>query len=221
MKKLIRLSVAAMFSLAITAQDTSLNRGSVPPANMQDTIPGNRSQKDSSSWKNNTNNKRAIDSTLDQRSDSSKLNRPDTSATVDSRTTPGDSSLTNTATPDLRSNKSSQDTLASSNSTSQKTQADSSSASSSATAEVETDRIVMRNDSLLIIQNGTAATLDKDYKLQSGAIVSSGGSVKFPSGKTVQLKNGQFIELIPADDSNTDKTKSKKSKKGKKTKTEE
>jgi len=88
-----------------------------------------------------------------------------------------------------------------------------------------TDRILMRNDSLLIIQNGEATGLDKEYKLQSGAVVSIKGMVKYPSGKTVQLKNGQFIELTPSEDDSKatgDKTtksssSSSTSKKGSKT----
>ena len=67
-----------------------------------------------------------------------------------------------------------------------------------------TDRILMRNDSILIIQNGEATGLDKEYKLQSGAVVSTKGMVKYPSGKTVQLKNGQFIALA-ADEEKADK----------------
>lgn len=220
MKKLISLSVAAMFSLASMAQDTSLNRGTVPPPGAMtppatmDTIPGNnRSQRDSSNmqWKNNPD-RRGVDSSLDQRSDTSKWNHRDTSAMA--TPTPGDtSSMSNTSNDDLRTNRSNQDSMATTHSADQNTQADSSQAS-----EAITDRIVMRNDSLLLIQNGEAATLDKEYTLQSGAKVSTEGMVKFPSGKNVQLKNGQFIELTSADndDSGTTDKKKEKHKKGKK-----
>ena len=88
------------------------------------------------------------------------------------------------------------------------TQGNNSSTQGDATTETMTDRILMRNDSLLLIQNGEATGLDKEYKLQSGAVVNSKGVVKYPSGKSVQLKNGQFIELTPATDSKSDKMSS-------------
>ena len=118
----------------------------------------------------------------------------------------------------MSSNQSSTQNNNSSTQGNNNTQAD----ASASTEPPMTDRILMRNDSILIIQNGEATGLDKEYKLQSGAVVSTKGMVKYPSGKTVQLKNGQFIELTPAADDDSkateDKTTKSKSKKSSKTK---
>ena len=58
-----------------------------------------------------------------------------------------------------------------------------------------TDRIVMKDDKIFVVKNSESVLLEKSYKLENGVIVSSLGMVKYPSGKTAQLKNGQFIEL--------------------------
>lgn len=60
---------------------------------------------------------------------------------------------------------------------------------------VVTDRVIMKDDKVFMVKNNESVLLEKSYKLESGAVVSTTGIVKYPSGKIAQLKNGQFIEL--------------------------
>jgi len=73
---------------------------------------------------------------------------------------------------------------------------------------IPTDRVIMKDDKMYMVKSGDSTVLDKSYKLESGAVVSATGSVKYPSGRTVQLKNGQFIELKKAVTTETKKTTS-------------
>jgi len=79
----------------------------------------------------------------------------------------------------------------------------------------------MKDNVMYIIQNGQTSNLEKTFKLESGAVVSSDGTVKYPTGKTVQLKNGQFIEITKVattgSDEDTKATTGKKSTTTKKT----
>lgn len=76
-----------------------------------------------------------------------------------------------------------------------------------------TDRIVMKDDKIYVVKNNESVLLEKSYKLESGVIVTSLGMVKYPSGKTAQLKNGQSIELKKPVTTDAKKTsESKKSK---------
>lgn len=78
------------------------------------------------------------------------------------------------------------------------------------TTETLADRVMMKNDTMYMVKNGENTLLEKNYKLESGAIVMVDGSVKYPSGKTVQLKNGQFIALAATKEMDAkDKTKNK------------
>lgn len=84
-----------------------------------------------------------------------------------------------------------------------------------------TDRLLMYNDSMYLIKNGDSTILEKPYTLESGTVVMIDGNVKFPSGKTVMLKNGQFLEIKPSVEAEkkidtAPKSKSKKTQ-GKKT----
>ena len=56
---------------------------------------------------------------------------------------------------------------------------------------------MMKDDKMYIVKNNESAILDKNYKLPNGVFVTADGSVNYPGGKTVKLKNGQFIELTP------------------------
>jgi hypothetical protein len=147
---------------------------------------------------------RRADSSMDQKSgDTSMSNRTDQGvnrSTQDSMSSANSSNQQNNSTTQQNSNQQNN------------AQAD---ASATTTEPAMTDRILMRNDSVLIIQNGEATGLDKEYKLQSGAVVNIKGVVKYPSGKTVQLKNGQFIELTTTDDSKTTEDKADKATKSK------
>lgn len=68
------------------------------------------------------------------------------------------------------------------------------------------DRVVMKSDTMYILQNGEYTLLEKNYKLSSGALVMPDGSVKYPSGKTVKLKNGQSIVITKKEEVTTEKT---------------
>lgn len=76
----------------------------------------------------------------------------------------------------------------------------------SAAAVVLTDRVMMKEEAMYLVKDGESTLLDKSYKLESGAVISTTGNVKFPSGKVVQLKNGQFIELKPVEKTTDSKT---------------
>ncbi len=76
----------------------------------------------------------------------------------------------------------------------------------SSTSIAVTDRVMMKEEKMYLVKNGENTLLDKSYKLESGVVVSANGNVKFPSGKTVQLKNGQFIELKPIEKTPDSKT---------------
>jgi len=81
-------------------------------------------------------------------------------------------------------------------------------AADSATKVIPTDRVIMKDDKIYMLKSGESSLLEKSYKLESGAVVSTTGSVKYPSGRVVQLKNGQFIELLkPVSSSTTTDTK--------------
>jgi hypothetical protein len=111
------------------------------------------------------------------------------------------------------------------NNTNTNTTSSSNTTTSADSTMIVTDRVIMRDDTMYIIKNGQSANLAETFKLESGATVSTDGTVTYPSGKTVKLKNGQFIEITKATTTNdddemnaTDKktTKSEKSTKSKK-----
>ena len=60
---------------------------------------------------------------------------------------------------------------------------------------VTSDRIIMREGSMFLLKNGETMPLETTYKLESGILVMTDGSVKYPDGRIIKLKNGQFIEL--------------------------
>ena len=83
----------------------------------------------------------------------------------------------------------------------------------------------MRDDAMYIITGGQSNSLTETYKLESGATVTTDGTVTYPSGKTVKLKNGQFIEITKvsktdkdSDEMTTDKKTTKTQKATKSTK---
>jgi hypothetical protein len=79
-----------------------------------------------------------------------------------------------------------------------------------------TDRIMMKDDQIFIVKNNESTVLDKNYKLESGVVITKEGLVKYPGGKSVNLKNGQFIELDPVSETGAAKkaTQKKTSTKG-------
>lgn len=62
-----------------------------------------------------------------------------------------------------------------------------------------TDRVIMKEDKMFLIKNGESNPMEKNYKLASGAVVMTTGTVKYPGGRIVKLKNGQFIEISQKD----------------------
>ena len=73
------------------------------------------------------------------------------------------------------------------------------------------DRVIMKDDKVMVVKNGDSTLLADSIKLESGAVVTKDGSVKYTSGKTAVLKNGQYINLSNPVDNNsqTDSTTAK------------
>ncbi|MEO5889776.1 MAG: DUF6799 domain-containing protein [Ferruginibacter sp.] len=66
-----------------------------------------------------------------------------------------------------------------------------------ATTKPVEDRVVMKDDKIIVVKNGDSTELADSIKLSSGAVVKKDGSVIFKNGSTTKLKNGQFIGLNP------------------------
>ena len=224
MKKLFSLSVAAMLSAAAFAQDTIPNRQNSNP-NTRDTIPGSNRN-----WNDTSNRSRTMDSTYDRRNYPDSMNN-DTSSfanrnqSSDSLQTNQNSNWNSTTRSDSMTTSSTTQSNTSGNNTNTNTTSSSNTPTSADSTMIVTDRVIMRDDTMYIIKNGQSANLAETFKLESGATVSTDGTVTYPSGKTVKLKNGQFIEITKATTTNdddemnaTDKktTKSEKSTKSKK-----
>ena len=192
MKKAISLYVAVMFGVVVFAQDTTAGKNNFPPNNNRDTVPGNSAwnKKDTAfnskgQWPKDSVNKKTwpnTDSTLQHNMKTDSNN-----------TTQSDSQTGST-----------QDTAASQKSATTATD------KASDTTVTLTDRIMMKDDQMFIVKNNESSPLDKDYKLESGAVITTDGMVKYPGGKSVKLKNGQFIELAPAAESSDTKKSTQK-----------
>ena len=173
MKKLIILSAAVLVSVAVFAQDT---------------IPGKA--KDSMQKKINR-----ADTTLSR--SPKKWTKDSANAAMDTMAGKN-SSVVDTLNPTALNGdsilKNMKDT---SKSIAVNPPGNSNTMSDSTAEKTVSDRVVMRDEKMYLIKNGENTLMDKSYKLESGAVVGVNGTVKFPSGKMVQLKNGQFIELKP------------------------
>jgi hypothetical protein len=198
MKKAISLYVAVMLGVVVFAQDTTAGKNNFPPNNInRDTVPGNNSwnKKDSNfnsngQWPKDSVNKKTWPNTDSTLQHSGNMRTDSANSTYQ----PGSQAGGTTDTSSL--NK--QSTAANDN-------------KASDTNVTLTDRVMMKDDKMVIVKNNELSPLDKDYKLESGAVVTTDGMVKYPGGKSVQLKNGQFIELAPATEtSETKKTTHKK-----------
>ena len=238
MKKLFSLSVAAMLSAAAFAQDTIPNRQNSNPSN-RDTIPGSNRN-----WNDTSNRSQTMDSTYQRRNypdsmnnDTSSFNNRNqssdslgTSANQNSNwnsTTRSDSMSTSNSTQSNTTGNNTTGNTTGNNTTGNNTNTTSSSntTTSSDSATIVTDRVIMRGDTMYIIKNGESTNLSETFKLESGATVTTDGTVTYPSGKTVKLKNGQFIEITKATTTNdsdemntTDKKTTKTEKSTKSTK---
>ena len=188
MKKAISLSTGILLSVIVFAQD-SLSGKNIPSNNNRDTAVNNNPAKNK--WPQDSVNKKAW---------------PNTDSTLQHSTTLKEDSMTTTAQP-AAAQKSKQDTTVNSS-------AGSTAKKESDSTAMVTDRIMMKNDSVFLFKNNEPAVLDKNYKLESGAVVSKSGTVTYPGGRSVQLKNGQFIELKPlAENTESKKASSSVSKK--------
>lgn len=58
-----------------------------------------------------------------------------------------------------------------------------------------TDRVMMKDGELLVIEKGKLTKVEKDFKLPSGVVVTPDGKVKMTNGTSVKLKDGQYIEM--------------------------
>ena len=174
MKKVIILSITAMLSVVAFAQDT------IPKNNRDSSF---MKDKNVDSILNQSQQNLNRDTTLVSPKPQSTFNKNNRTDSLDSTAMNGNSKM-----------KSSVDTM---KAATMNQQNENRAMADAAATIVLTDRVMMKDEKMYVIKDGQIAPLDKTYKLETGAIVSSKGEVKFPSGKTVILKNGQFIELKP------------------------
>lgn len=66
-----------------------------------------------------------------------------------------------------------------------------------------TDRVIMKDDKIIVVKNGDSTLLEDSVTLESEAVIIKNGSVIYSSGKTVQLKNGQYISFSNPVDNNS------------------
>ena len=177
MKKAIILSTAAaMFSIAAFAQDTI-------PKNNKDSLQKKMNEVDSSL--NSKQKNWDKDSMNTSKTDSSLNKNIDTSNTIGLN---GDSKMKSGA-------DSSNNTGDTTNNVAMNQRKDNKEMADTAAAVVLTDRVMMKEEKVYLVKDGENTPLEESYKMETGAVVSPQGKVKFPSGKMAQLKNGQFIEL--------------------------
>jgi hypothetical protein len=74
------------------------------------------------------------------------------------------------------------------------------------------DRVMMKDGEMVLILNGNEEKMDKDYKFPNGTLVTPDGTVKMINGKTVKLKDGQYLDIKKPTPTTKKKTKTKKSK---------
>lgn len=226
MKKVISLSAIILLGYAAFAQD-STSKSNPHPNNSLDTMPKSTSHPKDTSTKH-WNSPKHNDST-GTNTGANTMN----SGTGSNNTMPSDSMNTNgnnaangnngTMSSDSSSmshnnNHNNMDSMSktsgsqnnSSNSTTTTTTNNTATITADSIKAYEktlSDRVMMKDDKMYMLKDGEATPLEKSYKLSSGAIVSTTGTVKYPGGKVITLKNGQFIEIKPATATQTEKTK--------------
>ena len=201
MKKAFSLTlVTAVVSLCSYAQQTFPEN-----SNRIDTFPKNNNnwKKDTSSmeWKNRQ--KRMDTSSMhgnkQWRTDSMKTNRNMQDSSMMSHNDHMDSSTFNKKESNVNVPSNNGDTSINRNNGQYNATADKGEGSYSKerikTSTVTSDRIIMREGAMYLLKNGETMPLENTYKLESGVLVMTDGSVKYPDGRLVNLKNGQFIEL--------------------------
>lgn len=216
-KLLLSASITMMITAGSFAQDT-IPPTQTPTVNILDTIPMNKSQKDSADWNDKTRSNMDT-TTLDRtkssqdsmqskwQTESSTMNKD--SATMsekqnsDTLTSMGNNADSVTNAPTENSKANAMDSSASNNSQS--------TMDSAAKTEAVTDRVIMRDGAMFMIRNNESTPLTEEFKLASGTTIGTDGTVKYVSGKTATLKDGQFIEISDSGDGDAkDKKKSKK-----------
>jgi hypothetical protein len=60
-----------------------------------------------------------------------------------------------------------------------------------------TDRVLMKEGEMVLIKKGEQTKMREEVRLPSGTVITPDGIVKKKDGTSVQLKNGQYIELKP------------------------
>ncbi len=200
MKKVISLFSISLIAITAICQDTSSMRRNPSTGNF-DTIPNmNNKQPDTSKWNNYNkdstrlgNQNPSLDTTRQQQpmeGSRDSLNRgitPNTSSDTLNKNQ-GNSGMNNTDSSKMTNNTG--------NTNSSTTSGSKDSSTTTTVAEKVSDRVAMADDKVYVIKNGDSSILNKEYKLSSGASVLPDGTVKYPTGKSVMLKNGQFIELL-------------------------
>ena len=207
MKKVISLSAVIMLSFIAFAQENApKSKSHSNPNNNLDTVPKhNNLPKDTASknWNNQhrTDSLNSNTSTNTMSSDSmntsnSANSNPNTSGTMSS-----DSSSMSHNNQNMDSTHNATGTYnnnSNTTTTTPKSTTISSEDSIKAYEKTLTDRVMMKDDKMYLLKSGEATLLEKSYKLSSGAVVSTLGTVKYPGGKVITLKNGQFIETKTA-----------------------
>ena len=222
MKKLISLSAVVMLGFAAFAQDTIPKSHSNPNRNNNlDTMTrSNNMPKDTST--KNWNNPHRTDSTgssttsTTMSSDSMNTSNSGNSNPTTSGTMNHDSSSMSNGNHNMDSTGRNTGTNSHSNTTTTTTMTSATKNTEDSVKAYEktlTDRVMMKDDKMYMLKDGEATLLEKSYKLSSGAIVSTMGTVKYPGGKVLTLKNGQFIEIKPVTTTETGTKKINKTKK--------
>lgn len=202
MKKLSGLLTGIMIAGVVSAQqtDTMPSNSNAQPNMPTDTVPSknwNNTDSTNKNWNNNM--------------DSSKSN-----ATQWADSTQHNNSNNNTVTDSLNAQKK---TWESGDSTANNNNNSSTATDSTATATTSSlsDRVMMRDGSMYLIKNGVESKMTEDVTLPTGGKVAADGTVTMASGKTVKLKDGQYIEMKTDDSSNATDDGSTKKETSKKT----
>ena len=221
MKKVISLSAVIMLSYVALAQD-SIPKSNANPHNNLDTMSRPRNHSKDTSTKNwnspkHTDSTNTGSNTMSSGTGSNNNTMSSDSTTSNSATTVNGSNNTmsnDSSSMSSNNNHNHMDSI-SRNSGSQSSTLNNTATTNSATITADsikayektlTDRVLMKDDKMYMLKDGEATPLEKSYKLSSGAVVSTLGTVKYPGGKVITLKNGQFIEIKPAT-TQTERTK--------------
>ena len=199
MKKIFSLSAIILIGFTSFAQNTVPKSNSKQKNNL-DTMPRSNNLPSDTATKNQNNKQRP-----DSMNTGATAMFPD-SLKADSRSNSygTNGSMAKDSTSMSHNSYNSDSTLnASSNGNSNSTSIAPTTTSVSTTDSIKayektlTDRVMMKEDKMYMLKDGEATLMETSFKLSSGAVVSTLGTVKYPGGKIITLKNGQFIEIKP------------------------